>query len=536
MTNDARLRWIILLGAPVAFGIWSLLLGQDANWDLRNYHWYNPYALVTGRAAIDGAPAGLQTWLAPFIELVWFGLAQMLPAPAVGFIIGAVQSANFVLLFLLGAMLLPIEGALERHAVAFLVAVAGVCGAGTVTQIGTTTNDATVSIGVLGSLWLVFRSWRTLLGGPRGQALVQVAIAGFPIGLALAAKLTMVPFAIGLLAGFLAIPRSVARRVSLIGGFAAGIAVPTAILAVPWLIHVWRQTGNPIFPYLNSLFRSPLVDVALWWQYHGQPADIAEALTFPLRFIGLGHSVMELPFRDFRILAAYVLVPLLLIATACLRSRPASEPRGDVYLYAAMAVSYVGWVVLFSHYRFVLPLEMLSPLMIALAIARLPVNRWAMRVAVSLIMVALLATSQAADYGHVPWRSRFVEVSVPPLARPDASMVLLLDQPMAYVVPSFPAAVRFLQLWPNFAASDDPTLPWHRLMQQRIDAHRGDLFAIREKRADPAASRARLAGYGLTLVEAGCRPMATNLAKWPDEMLIFCPVMRSAEAGAVTPP
>jgi hypothetical protein len=532
----ARLRYLLLFGAPIAFGVWSLGLGQDAGWDLRNYHWYNPYVLLTGRASLDGAPAGLQTWFAPYIDLVWFGLAQALPAPMVGFIIGAVQSGAFILLFLLGALLLPIASAVERHVVALLAAVTGVCGAGAVIEIGTTTNDIAVSLGVLGSLWLVCRGWRMLLGGPRRQALTQVVVAGLPIGLALAAKLTMVPFAIGLTVAFLVAPCPLARRLGLIAGFAAGIAVPTMVLAVPWLVHVWQQTGNPIFPYLNGVFRSPLVSPRSWWQYRGQPESVTEAVLFPLRFIGFGPDVTAVPFRDARILAAYALVPPLLVATACLERRPVPEPKGDLYLFAAMAVGYVGWMVLFSYYRFALPLEMLSPLMIALAIARLPAGHWPTRVATPLIMIALLATSRATDHGHVPWRNRFVEVSVPPLARPEASMVLLLGQPTAYVVPSFPAAVRFLQLRPNFASGDDPRVPWHRLMQERIDAHRGDLFAIRETGADPAASRRRLASYGLASVEASCRPMATNLAKWPDEVLIFCPVIRAAAAGAVTPP
>src|SRR5258707_13893698 len=118
----ARLRYLLLVGAPIAFGVWSLCLGQDAGWDLRNYHWYNPYALLTGRAALDGAPAGLQTWFAPYIDLVWVGLAQALPAPVVGFIIGAGQSASFLLLLLLGDPLLPIERAFERRPVALLAA------------------------------------------------------------------------------------------------------------------------------------------------------------------------------------------------------------------------------------------------------------------------------------------------------------------------------------------------------------------------------------------------------------------------------
>ncbi|MCA2525381.1 MAG: hypothetical protein IM553_25545, partial [Microcystis sp. M57BS1] len=33
----------------VALGIISVILGQDVSWDLRNYHFYNPYMLLTGR-------------------------------------------------------------------------------------------------------------------------------------------------------------------------------------------------------------------------------------------------------------------------------------------------------------------------------------------------------------------------------------------------------------------------------------------------------------------------------------------------------
>jgi hypothetical protein len=537
MTNDVRLRWVVFLAAPIAFGVWSLLLGQDVNWDLRNYHWYNPYALLTGRAAMDGAPAGLQTWFAPYIEVGWFSLAQILPAPIVGIIIGAVHSANFVLLFLLGTMLLPIESALGRGMMALLVAVTGVCGAGVVTEFGTTTNDDTVSIGVLGSLCLVAHRWRFLLEGPRSKALAQAAVAGLPIGLAVAGKLTMVPFAIGLVAAFLVAPCRRARQASLVGGFAAGIAVPTVLLLVPWLAYVWHWTGNPIFPYLNGIFHSPLVDPRSWWQYQHQPASLTDALLFPLHFVGVGRGLMELSFRDWRILTAYVLVPTLLILAACLRQKGSGrEPTADRYLFAAMVVAYALWVILFQHYRFILPLEMLSPLMIAMAIGRLPLLRWAMHVSTVLIMILLLGTSQAADYGHVPWRSRFVDVAVPALAQPAASLVLLLSHPTAYVIPSFPPSVRFLQLMPNFADSGDAASPWHRLMQGRIDAHRGDLFAIKEQGFSLESSRARLASYGLALVEASCRPMPTNLAKWPGEVLVFCPVIRAAGAGAVTPP
>ena len=51
-----------------AFGS-ALWLGQDASWDLRNYHFYNPYAWLQHRANIDIAPAQLQSFLHPFADI-----------------------------------------------------------------------------------------------------------------------------------------------------------------------------------------------------------------------------------------------------------------------------------------------------------------------------------------------------------------------------------------------------------------------------------------------------------------------------------
>src|SRR5262245_58134644 len=58
----------------------SVLLGQDANWDLRNYHLYNPYAFLTGRFWTDLMPAGLQSNFNPLLDLPYYLLATGLLA------------------------------------------------------------------------------------------------------------------------------------------------------------------------------------------------------------------------------------------------------------------------------------------------------------------------------------------------------------------------------------------------------------------------------------------------------------------------
>ena len=195
VTSAVRLHHLVLLASPVAFGIWSLHLGQDTNWGLRNYHWYTSYALLHGRVGLDEAPAGSQTFYSPLLDLPWYGLAHWLPAPAVGFIIGAVQSANFVLLLGLGKALIPIDRPVER-AIVVLTAITGICGGVVATEIGTTFNDAIGSTGVLGSLLLVVRSWPSLLRLPWRDAVLRALLAGFPVGVAVAGKYSIGPFAV----------------------------------------------------------------------------------------------------------------------------------------------------------------------------------------------------------------------------------------------------------------------------------------------------------------------------------------------------
>src|ERR1700688_351004 len=97
----------LLFAAPILFGLVSVLIGQDTNWDLRNYHWYNPYALLNGRFDLDIAPAGLQSFFSPLLDIPWFILGRALPALLIGFLLGAVHSANLILIYFISARLLP---------------------------------------------------------------------------------------------------------------------------------------------------------------------------------------------------------------------------------------------------------------------------------------------------------------------------------------------------------------------------------------------------------------------------------------------
>jgi hypothetical protein len=69
---QARACWLL----PLLAGFLAVAKGQDGNWDLRNYHLYNPWAWLNDRLTTDLAPAGLQSYFNPLIDLPYFFLIQ----------------------------------------------------------------------------------------------------------------------------------------------------------------------------------------------------------------------------------------------------------------------------------------------------------------------------------------------------------------------------------------------------------------------------------------------------------------------------
>src|SRR3954453_17596078 len=68
--NRAPLLWAAIgLAWLVLFAAVSVLNGPDGAWDLRNYHLYNPFAVLNGRLHKDLVPAQLQTFLVPTMDI-----------------------------------------------------------------------------------------------------------------------------------------------------------------------------------------------------------------------------------------------------------------------------------------------------------------------------------------------------------------------------------------------------------------------------------------------------------------------------------
>jgi len=523
-------RWAILglcLAVPLLFALAAAILPQDNNWDLRNYHWYNAYALLTGRMGFDLAPAQTPTYYNPLLDVPFYLAAQVLPARVLSFFLGLVQGCNFILLFFLARRAVRLGDGLAGVFAAAAIAIVGLTGAGHLGLIGTTFYDNVLSLFVLGAMLMIVGAPDLLTAGPVKKALAYVFAAGVLVGFAVGLKLPSQVFAVGVCFGLLFIPGPFMRRfwLSFVSGL--GIVAGFAVTGGWWIARMWRTFANPLFPYMNDVFRSRWALDLDYRDVRFLPKSLGEALTFPFRFVADSKIASEISFTDARIAAAVsVLVVTGLLAAA---GRKARAPGADIfavrYLAAASALAYAVWLAIFAIYRYITPLEMLAPLLVVMGVALWPVSLRARAMAAGALLLLVTVTVRIPeDWTRKPWApglgGPFVDVARPALDDPNTLILMTGLAPTAFVIPAFPPEVAFLRPVSYLAGPDHDTL-FIQTVKRRLAAHKGTVLILQPS-WDHETAEKFLPMLGLAPDHANCKKLPNAL----DDTLELCPVRK----------
>lgn len=538
MSEDAARPGLPVFAAavavPLVYGGLSVWLGQDANWDLRNYHFYNPYALLNGRLDFDVAVAHQPTYYNPVSDLPFYFLVTSLPPRLTGFALGVIHGLNFILLLAIAWRLLATSPGTVRRWGAIVLAALGMAGAITLSEVGTTFHDNFLSLFVLGGILVLVLYYRQLVEAPLVRALAIAASGGLLSGLGVGLKQTMVIFAIGPCLALLLVTTGMPRRFGLAFAFGIGVLVGIAATGGYWMWLLWDRYGNPVLPHYNHIFKSPWAVVSDYVDRKYNPTSLVEALIFPFKFVTEPRRVAEVTFRDLRLPILYLLSGAAILALP-LRGRwlgPGRVMIADrhpaILVMVASAIAYAAWLEISGVYRYLVPLEMLAPLLIVLVVDRLALPRWAHGAVLGTVLGASVATLVPGNWGRTAWSDDYFGVSAPSIPNPSRSIVLMTGlEPMAYVIPFFPPEVPFLRIDGWFTGS--PTNP-HRhdhFMRQRIAVHGGPIYVLFRAPGDRDRTERALAGQGLRLRHADCVTFKPHLdTEPPPHALGFCPVDR----------
>jgi hypothetical protein len=508
--NSSRVRARALVLVPVLFGLYSLLLGADANWDLFNYHLYNPFAWINGKLSIDFAPAGMQSFFNPMLDVGVYWLNTHLPSRVVGFAMGALHGLVFVLLFHIARFAVPQRAPEDANRVPLLLALAGALSPSFLTGIGNSMGDDTTALLILASLLLLLANWESL-SSVRLRGWLVVAACGFVCGLGVGLKLTNAIFAVALCVALLAYPASAAVRVRLAFVFGVGSLAGFAVTGGYWLFYMWRLFGNPFFPLFAKWFPNSLT-VPLNGDLRWLPRNLLETVLWPFLIAADPRRVGESPVRQIVWPLVYALFWIWVAACAIARFRGRGMARLDArsrFVIVFVALGYVLWMKGFSIYRYVVAIEVLTPIVTFVLLQRLLDDRLARRVAAWIIggAVAVTVLGGVRTWGHEGWADPLYHAELPALAEPARTTAIIYSETTAWawLATRFPVDVAFTQIDSSF-----PRGPaFDERVREMVRSRGGPAFALIDGsynwRADSMVrTNAILDSVGLTSGAGGC--------------------------------
>ncbi|MGV8038887.1 MAG: ArnT family glycosyltransferase [Thermoanaerobaculaceae bacterium] len=268
----------------LGLGVLAVCLAGSFSWALAPSVWYdevNYQAAAPATYAREGRvidiPEEFRTiWAHNTNMLFTFG-ATVAGVPAIKLVAFAMGLLALVATWSLGARLASRRvGALATLLVASMPVVSWVLGAALV--------DLAVTFYVVAAAIAALRAvaeptWR------------WPAVAGLLAGLAVGTKLSAAVFVLVLGVALVgAAARRHGWRPALAASGAFGLAGLLAIL--PWLVRDWAWTGNPVFPFLSSVFPSPrwVGDASFNFESYGQRTGAMSFLLLPWDLLAHGEA------------------------------------------------------------------------------------------------------------------------------------------------------------------------------------------------------------------------------------------------------
>jgi hypothetical protein len=506
----------------IILGTLSIILGQDVSWDLRNYHFYNPYMLIEGRWKYDILPAQIQTFFNPLLDVPFFVAIHYLKLPpiAVGFLMGGFHGLNQLFVHLIVDRSLVKFSQISRVTLSFLAAITSIFGAAYLSELGTSIGDNTTSVIILAGLYLLVHQ----LSQTGTIPVKTILLSGLLFGLGAGFKLTNAIFSISLVVAMTFLPNSWKEKIRNLVFLLPSIALGVSITAGYWIVLMWREFANPLFPFYNKIFQSPYIETH--FNFNGiqyLPKDIWQWLFYPFYFIPRQTLVSEVPFQDTRLAIAYSL-SVITIAVLFYRFLTQRSLSGTsdiihvpilVFLLPFCTTAYLIWITKFGIYRYLMAIELLTPVIILLCIAYLYPHRKPVLIATLVIFTIMTVTVRPMDWWRAGWTDNYFGIDTKALQRYENSTIVLWgDEGTGFVVPHFPASTRFVRLRSNMGVSEG-TIMRKNARTFIADTPENSLYILRTDLNLRAPDvHEDLAKENLAIDDSNCQPFPTKVEKF----------------------
>lgn len=400
----------------------NYFVGKDVAWDTLSYHLYAGFSAVHNRFSQDYFAAGATSYFNPYAFVPFYAMVSAGFSPLeISSALAVIQSVIFLLIYELAICVCPSTDRRKPMTYGICAVVMAFLNPILVQQIGATFADITTAEIVLGG-------WLLLAQSVRAPQTKRVVCAGLLLGAATALKLTNSAHAIAAFALFIMLPRILWHKIRYGLTYAAALGLGFAIVSAPWSYRLAQKFGNPLFPLMNSVFRSPEFTTEPLRHFRFIPASLLEALWRPFAIVDPVPMVQEeMTAPDIRyallvLLAAALFVRwvwnrLACFSTASARAEPDASTRVLAALGCGLVVDWVLWLSASGNGRYFLAMSCVAAVVIVGLLFRVFATRPKVRnyalFAVLGIQIIQLCFGAQLRWNWMPWDRNWLTVEMP---------------------------------------------------------------------------------------------------------------------------
>jgi hypothetical protein len=213
---------------------------------------------------------------------------------------------------------------------------------------------------------------------------------------------------------------------------------------------------NPVFPFYNGIFKSTYYTSTNFIDERWFPKTLLGKLFYPFKFVNTQSVAADVPFRDPRFAVLFII--LVIVALSYVLRRFVlkrqhlldSIDRREWVFWIFLLTSYVVWEKQFSYYRYIVVIELLVLIAIALIILRLVKHLYIAMGLGCLLFILITVRTIPMDWGRIPWQPDYFGPSLRQQLQNANGAVLMTGQdPSGFLVPYLPAGSRAIRIQGN---------------------------------------------------------------------------------------
>lgn len=451
--------------------------GQDRNWDLLNYHYYQGYALWTDRFMQDVAAANLQSFLNPIINLFAYLSLTYLPYPLNAWSFLVIQLASIPAIVLLAKEIGGALGYTKTLIPSVSTILLCLLSPMWASELGTTFFSSWTAPFILWGVYFLYTG-----NSEVSSSRTQTVLSGVLFGLATGLKLTNAPYAVAalLMIAVLVYGESWQNTASKFAYFLIGCGAGF-VFSAWWHWHLWVTWENPVFPLYNAIFKSEYYDYVNFRDSRWIFSSLQDFMLFLVQSSFGTNKASEVPFADIRYLVLASLAP------ATLLFKPATKLNRQLISFLTfMFFGLFLWAVMFAYQRYLIPLELLLGLVIWIFVARIVEREWLRKGLIIGLTLLSAYMMKIPDWGHAPMTAgekNPFSIKIDKKLTATPARYIVVGVPISYVLPSFHSASIFYGV--GFSRQVDE-LVYQRLaepsdMPLRILAKDADAYSLLER-------------------------------------------------------